>query len=277
MGVIGGIGGGLGSVPGISNWQISHVCELKEYVASNTKSGVVRVPGNKDWSGTAKVYGHTPPILPGASFTFSGSIDGAIGATGTAVMESTEISIPIEEGGVISQNLKFSGNSALTIGASAIHDTSEVVNGFSASGLKVYSCAYGGEYAAVPEVRSATITLTRKLTEYVSSSTAGYKGRKAGNFDATLALPCYCDDLADLLQPGTFKKFKVEVTSLLYWELYFMLIGENSNIQADVEGNAIVGAQINASFSGYLDDSGTRREGKIVTPAGVTWWPEATS
>jgi hypothetical protein len=117
MSVLTGIGGAVNAVPGIADWEISVKKDLKALATSGSKGAMLRVAGNKDWSGSYRVYLDQPLQLPGDAFSFLGSIDGTSGAAGTAIVDEVQITADLEGANPVVSSVKFSANGVLTLGA----------------------------------------------------------------------------------------------------------------------------------------------------------------
>lgn len=275
MAVLSGIGGVVDGHNTIRTWTVTTTADVQSLVASNTKIGTMVLAGNKDWSGSFTGYGHTPAVLPGAGFTFTGTIDGTNGATGTAIVDSVEIVIDIEAGAPISYTVNFSSNGALSLGAAAATDVT-TPDPPTSIGCQVET----GTMVAVPvwsditDVRTVTITITADNQSYVSSETAGETLRFAGNISATIAISVYEDDFADLPALNAENGLRVYVTATTYWLFDYVVWGEASDLTVDRESAAVVGATLNAIWTAYGDiDSGTITEGNIDQPSTTAFWP----
>ena len=276
MGVVSGLSGAVNGKSTVRKWSISYTADTQAFVASNTKLGTGRLAGNKDWSGAYEGYGHTPDAIPGAEFTFTGSIDGTKGVAGTAIVDTVEIVIDIESGGIISHTVSFSANGALTEGAAAAVDAS-LPAVYTAIGCKVEVSDVLAEvaYADLPDVRTITISMTASNASYVSSDTGGETKRVAGNLDVTIAVSLYTNDPSTSPIPAVnaHQFIRCYVNSTEYWEFLAVLTGEHSDVEVDIEGAAITGLTLNFGMSGWYDLDGTITEGEINTPALATVWP----
>lgn len=286
MGVKSGILAAINGISTARSWQVTHRSDTKPFVASNTKGGPGRLDGNKDWSGSFTAYGHTPSLVPGESFTFLGSIDGAKGVSGTALVDSITLTVDVEGGSIIGYSVAFSGDDELTLDADAVVEDTAAPDAYSSVERAVMVCVPGEEetepteWDAIANVRTATITLTAGNKNYVSSSTGGWNKRLPGNFDATLAIAIYEADMGAIIEPNTHYAVRVYVTAALYWEFRWMLFGEASNIDVNREDPGIVNYTANAAFSGWevindevYGDQWT--EGEVLDPADDTVWPAA--
>jgi predicted outer membrane repeat protein len=274
MAVIGGTSGAVNGVNTVRTWTVTSTADLQAGVASNTKRGEVIVDGNTDWSGSYTCYGHTPGNMPGDGITFTGSLDGTNGVTGTAIIDSVEITIDIEAGAIIAHTVNFSGNGALTKGGAVATDATTVCPP-SSIGCK----AEIGTMVAVPvwseisDVRTMTITITCGNQAYVSSATAGGTKRTAGNWSATVAITVYTDDYSSLPDENDSYRLRIYVDGSTFWLFEFVVFGETSDMGADIEGAAVVGGGLNARWNAYDTVAAACTEGQIVQPDTTVWWP----
>ena len=273
MAVISGIAGAVNGSNTVRKWSINYTADTKAYNASNTLGATGRLAGNKDWTGSYEAYGHTPAVKAGASFSFVGSINGTLGCTGTAIVDQVVITWPIEDGGPISHVVSFSGNSALVKGSAAATDAT-VPSPPSAIGTKVQlgTLVATPVYTELLEVRSITLTFTASNQSYVSSTTAGVVKRTKGNIDATLAIEVYCDGgFAGLPDVNAVNAVRIFVNATLFWEILWIMFSENSGLEVDVEGAAVVGATINGALNMFTLIAAAQTAGSIKDPAGVSY------
>lgn len=278
MGVINGIAAAVNGANTVRKWSISTKADVQAYVASNTHGATGRLPGNEDWSGSFTGYGHTPPVMPGSALSFLGSIDGANGCSGTAIVDQVEVSIDIEGGKPVDWTCTFSGNGPLTFGAANVADATEP-DPPSSIGCKVQlgTLAANAVYTELAEVRTVKLTIKSDNKAYVSSSTAGQTKRIKGNLDWSMAISVYTDSLATLIARNTINAFRVFVDSTEYWELLWGIFGEVSGIDLDREGAGNLGAQYNVSMAGFAEIGGSNTTGSITAPgASPAFWPAAS-
>lgn len=284
MGVITGIlatvAKDAASYHNMRKWSIQVDDEIQAYVSSATKAGHGRTLGNIDWSGSVSGYGHTPPVLPGQTFVFHGSLDGVKGVSGTAMAGDVEIVWDIENGRIIEHTVQFGANGVLTLGAEAGVADTTVPDPPTSRGtiLKLTPVNVGSPVeVTLPEVRTMRLKLMRSNQPYLSSSLAGQKRRAKGNFDAELTVTVYTDDLSTLPQPNDVRECKLYVDATTFWHLKWMRFGNLGGVDVDREGAGLIGATLNAGMTGYTNvgaPPGTPTEGFIKTPATAFWWPE---
>lgn len=270
-------------VTGVQKWSIDYTGEPTSFVASNTKKGTVRLAGNNDWSGKLTGLGAIPPIIPGVTFSFDGAVDGTNGASGDAICEEVVINWDVEAGGIITYEMSFSSNGALTLGAvTAAADTAvpasdltSILADFLELGLAHSTTP---AYAAVSDVRTAQLTISRAAAAYVSSSTAGQTKRVAGPWDAEFTYSLYEGDPANLILPGTEKFVRISnrvAATATFWELKAMMFGDISGLEVDIETGALISATQTCKMSAFYTDglAGAVTEGSIDAPGVVQWWP----
>jgi len=278
MSVLSGKLGAVNAVDTVRSWRISTSAALQAFIASNTNGMSGQAEGNVDWVGQYAAYGHTPLKMPGDTFTFTGSCDGAKGCFGPAIVDSAEVVIDIETGAVIAHTVNFSGTGALTLGAAVVAD-SEVPAIFSSIQRKVEMSAIAGAvaYTELAHIRTVTLRFSAANTAYVDSSTSGHVSREAGNLTVGLSLSVYeaSGDLANLaaVLPNTWKKVRVYVTATEYWEFNACVFENATDFVIDREAATICGFTIGARFSGIYNDGTGLVIGSIVDPAESQWWP----
>lgn len=274
MSVIAGVGGAVNGQSTVRAWTITSLADIQAIVASGSKQGTVLVAGNVDWNGNFTAYGHTPAVMPNEGFTFTGSIDGTNGATGTAIVDSVEIVIDIETGAVIAYTVNFSGNGILVLGSAAATDSTKPCP-LTSIGTKAQlgTMASSPVFTEITDVRTITITITADNQGYVSSGTAGGMKRVAGNISATVSITVYEGDPANLPAANSEGVLRLFVTSTLFWEFKYIRFADISDVGVDVEGATIAGATINGTWSAFGEISSTCTEGSIKKPDLSTYWP----
>jgi hypothetical protein len=258
MTLLSGYGGAVSGVGGIGQWDISYKNDLTTYANSATKGANTRLAGNFDWTGSYKAEYRAAagiPVKPGDIATFTGSVDGTRGATGSMMVDSVEIKWDVEGNKPIDYTVKFSSCGALVLGAAVATDATFTLP------VPAGSCIVKLDTTELTDIRTITLTLTRANQAYVSSTTAGVKKRIKGIFDATCSLSVYCDAYASLPTPGTVKQVKLYVDATTFFDIEWMMVSDISGIQADMESGKIVGATINMGYvsvktgaAGYVKD-----------------------
>lgn len=276
MSVISGKDGAVNGHANVKNWRISYKAETQAYGASGMSGGTSRLAGNKDWSGSFEALGHTPTVVVGDSFTFTGSFDGSKGATGPAIVESITIDCDIEGGGIIGHTVEFSANGDLVLGAAAATD-SVVPDPPTAIGAKVALATPSAtpSFTDIPDVRKWSLTMRATNPSYVSSDTAGQTKRVQGRFDCDLSIDVYTDDFADATLPevNDVKHVRLFVSSSIYWDIKWARFGEVSNVECDIESHNPVAGTLNAAMDGHTDIAGTQTVGAVINPSTTAVWP----
>lgn len=274
------ITGELGCVDGIHtvrDWMVNKLAETKQYWASNTKGAPGAKAGNKDWNGRCNAYGATPVKLPTDEFDFIGSVDGAKGVKGAAIVDAVEINWNIEAGELIQYMIEFSGNGALDDADTTAVSDATVPDAPTSVGCKVQIAdpAAAPSWSNLAEVRTMRLRITADNKERVSSSTAGLKLRKAGNINLEFSIAVYGDSLDDMPEENDIKCLRFYTEAAKYWEIFWGIFGEAGDFTVDRERAELIGATLNGSFCGFTDVAATPTEGKIVKPDTAVWWPPA--
>ncbi len=176
-------------------------------------------------------------------------------------------------GEIISHTVNFSANAALTLGGSIATDVT-VPDPPTSIGTKVQvgTAVASPIYSDITDSRGWTLTITADNQAYVSSETAGSTRRIAGNISATISVPVYEDDFADLPVVNSHSYIRLYVTAATYWDIGFVRWGEASDLLVDREGATILGATLNGQWSGFADIVTTSTKGYIKKPDVSTWW-----
>ncbi len=274
MAVISGIGGAVDGVNTVRQWSVNQTGDLQAYTASNTKQAVSRESGNSDWTGQYQSYGGIPVRMPTETFTFTGSIDAALGVVGPAIVESVTIEWDMEAASVISHTVNFASNGTLVRGAAVATDAT-VPDPHVSLGTKIEESDFIAvpAYTEIADIRTISLTFSANNPSYASSSSGGFIKRQAGNLDVSMSYSLYLATFADLPAENAVVMFKLFVDATLFWDLQCMVIQDLSDLEVDIEGAGMVGATVNTMFTGYADLAGTETEGKIEKPGAVAYWP----
>ncbi|HAI11076.1 MAG TPA: hypothetical protein DCM28_05185 [Phycisphaerales bacterium] len=262
-----GMGGTVDGANTVRTWSTSETEENKPYNASNTLGGTGQLGGIKDWSGSYTQYGHTPTHFPGDTITFVG-FDGANKTTGSAIISQVEITANQESGDIESITVTLAGNGALTHTTGTITD-STLPNPPSSLSLKV-ELAETDTFTELDDVRSWTLTIACDLKEYASSSTSGWKKRKAGNITASGSISFYNQDVRTAPDIGDVRKLRLYVTSTLFYLIHWARFGEGA-YETSIEGAELASGTANWNWSGF--NAGVA--GTITKPDTTEWWPAA--
>ncbi len=271
------LSGELGAVDGVHTvglWQVTSTEDLKAIVASNTTNMPKRLAGNGDWSGRYEAWDGQPAVFPGAGFTFTGSINGSLGATGVAIVDSFELTIDVEAGEIVKHVVNFSSNGALTLGASVATDAT-VPDPDSSIDCKIESATPSAtpSYAEIENITTITLRLTAANVAYRDSSTAGETKRLKGTYDANVSYTQNVATLATFLTKGSTHHLRVYVNATEFWLFNWMMIESVTDIECNVETNAVVKGTVNCAMTGYTDVAATPTEGVITQPTGGDFWP----
>lgn len=276
-------GGGAEAVIGnITGWGVNLTGQSAEVKCSGAKQGVIRLPGGKDWTGRYGAIGPTPAVWPGDLVQFAGSIAGVDGkgVIGDVLIDSVEITWDCEGSKDISHNVNFSGDGAMTIGDSVTPDDTTVPAPVSSTGCTLTAAPAAAvlTYAAIAEIRTMTLTVSRANVSGRSSGGSGWSNRGRGHLDARLTASVYIDETDGwglLPTQHTFYALKAGAGGATFWLLKWMELLDISGMDVDVASGAFIGANLSFGFSGYTLISTTWTEGALTDPATVTRWPEA--
>jgi hypothetical protein len=285
--------GRFGVVNGVSTvgeWSIADAGTLAEAVASNTAFGTARRPGVEEWSGSYQPYGYAPPSgqMPGDSISFIGYMapdndQGGVGEeySGTAMLKQLAVNWNWASGEIISFQTDFDGHLALTPTPATGPHLDSSVPSFPQIGGTFFSYATVSpwtSYTTWTDLVSATWTLKNNVQPYVNSSTwlgtpgRFWTGRKQGIYDWTLAVTEQNVDRARF-KKGDQLALRLYVTQSLYWELWWGMVRDFTNIVVDRKTGKIITQTINIDMQVSDVTAGTL--GHILKPDGTTWWPIA--
>ena len=274
MTVISGILGAVNGAATVRKWNINTSAEVQAFAASNTRGGMVRSPGNYDWSGQFTGYGHTPPVMPGQSFSFLGSINGLVGASGTAIVDRIDLALDLEHVRPIQWTCNFSGNGALEYGEAVVTDAT-TVDAPNSMGCKLQLGTLESTpvYSDLSDVSTVQLSIRCQNRAYRSSSTAGQTLRLPGNIDWSMSAAVYCSDFATLVARNTIRAVRLYVSSTEYWELLWGIFGEVGGLQVDRESAGTVVAHYGISMTGVTTIESSAAVGRIKSPSDATIWP----
>lgn len=278
MTVLSGRGGAVDGESCVREWRIAVSAELSEYAGSNTDGMVSALEGNEDWSGSFSGYGATPVAMPGEAMAFVGSIDGSVGAAGTAIVDSVEITADIEGRKPIEYVVNFSRNGALTLGTAEAEDTTTLLAPQADENcvVKLGTLASPAVFTALADVRNWKLTISAANPSYVSSSTSGGKARFAGNLSVSFSVGVYCGTFATLPAVNTVKALQFYVNATEYWQVLWGVFGEASDLLVNREQVNVVGATLNGRMTAVRTIGSTVTKGSITKPGGASaWWPAA--
>jgi hypothetical protein len=259
----------------LRDWGATETHTLAKAVASNTGGGTARRRAVKSWAGNYNTYGGTPPYMPGDIFTFAGYVgptDGVSGdgpvLTGDVMVDSVAITWNFGTQDILSIASAFSGHLAPSWETDEYSDLTDV-DAPELVGTKIqYAVAGSGEFADVPNVLQAVLTINTANQAYVNSSTGAWTGRRKGNADWTLALTIQ-DEL--IFTRGGDYVLRLFVDETNYYSLKWGKCGEATQITVNSETGAII--QHTANFGMNAQRLGVSGLGHIVLPgASSPYW-----
>ena len=269
MGVISGKRAVMASVGSLRRWTINRTADLKQPYASSTDGMPAVVVGNKDWTGTAEFYGYVPAILPGSGFTFQGNPDTAATSiwTGTAIVDSISVTIPVESADPISGTINFSGNGELTAGTATISDATNPTMYPSKARAVTFA---GTDVANVDQMDFTIAAANQAYNTGGASGTSGITKRVAGNLSASGSFRVKEGLPSAALAYGTFGALRLYVTASLFWEFNYAVLGGNDHA-GERESGGIPTITYPWTYSGWSEDGQTK--GSIEKPDTTNFWP----
>jgi len=270
MTVVSGILGTVDGSSSVRRWLVQDKNETQQYASSNTQMAMGAFVGNDDWTAFYAAFGHTPVRKPGDTFTFKGTVDGTLGLTGSGMVDVVRIDWPTEEGQAISHVVGFSAMGAMTAQSGTIADTTTTLPPTAiATKIQVAGDSASPSFADITgEEREMHLTIRRKNRPYVSGRTAGQRKRLVGEWDGEVEFTAYAAKPSDLPQKKDVVAVRMFVNSTQYWEIRWFEI-DNKTDEVHIEGTENYSAKLHGTFRAI----GGGGVGKIVTPAGTTWWP----
>lgn len=281
MGVHSGKFGVINGRTAIKNWTLNDVLESQKYIASNTRSGVGRESGIRDWSGSFVQYGHSPVTAPGSDFAFLGFTapdddeeTGGTGETyaGTAIVDSIVLNWNWEASELLTITTNFSGNGVLTTSTGSQLSDVIIAVPDPTCGTKI-QWLNGTVMTEWANLTNAVLTITADNKPYVNSSSflsqECWRLRQRGNLDFTLAITEQSTTRANLPDIGDNVELNLYVDATLFWDLKWAKLHDFSNINVDVESGDIISRQANFSQNAIVNTT----IGHIIDPNLSTLWP----
>jgi len=284
VGVLSGRYGQVNGVNTLRQWSINDTLSPAKAVASNTLQGTARKKGVRNWSGSFNTFGAAKNlVLPGDSFSFVGygapdnGVAGAAGLrySGTALCKSVAITWNWESGDILSQVVQFEGSLELTkaSGADPGDAVAPVLPEVGPTDIK-WAAGNLTNFASLPNMTQATLTITAAVTPYVNSSTYinGFlwTGKKAGPIDWTLAIQQEdTERLTNIFEIGDVVNLKLFTDASLYWLLTYGFVRDFTGITVNRETGAIISRTINIDMNAYYGSTA----GQIAMPGGTVYWP----
>lgn len=264
MPVISGIDMAINSVPTAHQFNIELSKELIEVIATGGSGGVRNKCGVNDGRGVASAYGYLPQVWPGSSFTFTGSLDGTYGFSGTSYCEAVEIIWDVENGRYIAYTIQFSRNGAITPGAAVATDSTKP-NPPCSQSLPL-------KFNTVEQTEVAYMRLKLMCPGFPrnTTSTAGGRVRTRGAMSGEFEYHQYYQDPATLPSRGLAYIVQPYCTASLYYDIAYMT-PETIASYANPNSRRPVNARVVMKF----DANNATDTGYIRTPEAVpsTVWP----
>jgi hypothetical protein len=278
MTVINGCNVAVDTESTVAQWAIAYERESLPVSASNTNLGILPVCGVKDWLGSYIFSGHTPagdsPLIffPGYTKTFTGSVDGTHGVTGSAIGKSITISANPGKGEPIMTEVEFEGNGELTVGGAVAVDSTEPQWFCSdLANVKIWTFEWAD---LATDIQSWRLRFTAANTPYVSTATSQGRRRIRGPFSGDASIVVLTDDPTDFPAVGTYQKLQFYVADGLYWEVGYMrmrrLLGQPTHPAAK---NEPIAWTLEFEFSCNDGVVAEPTEGEVNTPGSVKVWP----
>lgn len=274
MGVFTGSLGAINGVANVRNWTLEETSDPKTAVSSGTRRGVTRKSGIKSWTGTFSQYGGNPTYMPGDTAAFTGyrqsSTDvrnaAGIRSTGNIIIDSVAITWNWNTNEIISMVSNFSGDGPVAHASGTGVIDAVVPTNTTPCGTNVLV-----DEVILPDVLTATLTMTVANQAFVSSSTACWTQRKRGAaFDFTLAIAQYNESGLGPVTIGTDAVVKLYTSTTDFWILKWAQLAGITGVSVDVETGAIIQQTLNFNFNGVSAGA----LGQIRKPgAAVDWWP----
>ncbi len=273
MGVFTGELGTINGVPAVRNWSIDEVTAPKTIVSSATRSGTQRTPGIHSWSGQFGIFGVKPAYMPGDTFAFVGYKAPATGVRNTAgqqssgnvIVDSIAMTWNWGTNDPLSTVVTFSGDGALTHASGAAVIDATVDNQPTPCGTVINVNA-----APLPDVITATLTLTKSNKAIVSSSTACGTARKKGPaIDWTLAITQYNEaGIAPVaLKSDSIITLPANATEV--WDLKWAHLESITGVSVSPETADPIQQTINFAMNGFVANA----LGWIKRPGAISYWP----
>lgn len=269
-------------VPSFRSASASKIINLQELVHAGTKGGRQRISGIKDWNGSYSEYGFVPSFFPGDEVTYYGSIDGASGYTGDALITQVVITIPVGTKGAPTIEGTFRGIAELSLADTTAIALPTVANtpDVNSEGICVQLQAItGGAFVNQDGTNEITITLSIEDQEFHHCGSSGIMDAIEGLWDAQISYKRYVDDLTDLPTVGTAYNVRVPIDSAgaSYYGFSYMRVGDITDITLNRESGDFLNVTIPLMMSMIEEISGTATLGTGVTkPSGSVWRPNET-
>lgn len=280
MAVISGVAGAVNGRSSVREWTVTGTEALNEFAGSNTNAGTGQAAGIKDWTGSYQAYGHTPSVMPGETFVFTGSTEGTLGGTGTARVKSVQIRINHETAEPISHTVNFEGTTVFTRGAAVAADASmpDIHPPISIADVELGTMVGAPAWTAIANWRTCDITLETSNPSYADSDSAGQMNRVRGKLTASISVALFMSDPSAVPAEGTAHRIRIKVATGTApagcWLFHFVRV-RNSPVNVPIESGEKVDGTIEFAWSAYDLVDSAMTEGVIKNPAETTYWPFA--
>lgn len=286
MGLHSGKWGRVNGVDTMRQWSISEVARHPKAVASNTLLGTARRRGVRSWSGSYNAYGEQPVAgaMPGQIFSFEGygapnnDVSGGDGLLyqGDACIKSVAITWDWKGGNILSHVVNFDGHLELVKEDGPDPGDAVVPNLKEIAACKIdYAMFDLGVFTTLPNITTATLTISSTNSAYVNSSTVIggviWTGCTGGPIDWTCAIAQ--EDVnrlpADIFDIGDSLDLKLFTTASEFWRLTHGMVRDFTGIRVNRETGEIIARTINVDMNCYYGST----PGTITKPGGSQWWP----
>jgi hypothetical protein len=280
MGVVTGRRSRLDGVSTYRSASIGRQINLQELRHAGTAGGKQLLNGVEDWSGTYEEYGMVPTWFPGEEVTFTESVDGTQGMSGSAMITQTVITIPVGDKGPPTISGTFRGVGQLNMSDSTSVSMPSPADIPSTEGLCVLLATLSASpsYVAQAGTNEIVITLSIEPQEYHNCGSSGYMDALEGNWDATISYKRRCLP-SELPAVGTPYHVKIPIDSAAseFYLFEYMRVGDISDITLNRESGEILNCTIPLEMSIIEEIGGSATLGSGVTkPDTDVWRPDET-
>jgi hypothetical protein len=270
--MITGIGAGIDGLACLEQFAIIPTCQDNSVACSDSDGAVLQSDSNKDWSGIAVGYGHTPPKLPGELFTFTGTDrlgTGYQSSTNGAIVDRVKIFCRSQESQIFYWHMWFSANGAIAAGTYSV-PSGATPNPSSSSqrGIAIGTTEITG-------IAQWDLEIIGNNAEPVwPAELLGWPQRDPGNIGCTINWKQHPGSASELLTVGTFSIYKLYVTSSLFWQIKWgkamevpveYVIRDKNNRPRYVVSDGVAG--FSSHYGGVA--------GNILKPGGTPYWGTA--
>lgn len=288
--ILSGAFGLIGGRNTVANWQINVPMTVDARSFSNTRGGMVRREGPRDWTGSFVAGGAIPQVGPGDTFEFVGFVGPASaytpGATGpvyrgTAIVSQVAININWSTGAIVGYTVSFEANGELAQETGSYSDLSvpDAPSSSAASVMIVTGDGSGSGSETETEwcnLESLTLTLSAANVSLVNSCSGAWTLRRPGNIDWTMSVVAHEADFSNFpFDQGDYVHFRIYVDDTRYWDLKWGIIKDYGNMTVDRESAAIISVTVAVEMSSHTNDPADGI-GHVRLPGhpDEDWWPK---